>query len=150
MDMQQCGMYWFYQTLNTAGRISQDLKWCNFSNIWIMQTVSEEQRSWILLTIVCVPDYDLLSPHPLPLFLRVRKSKNFPDSKIFVGNTFWIKCVNRVYFQGIRCACKILSKRMIHTPFMLHGVNLKGKRCALKGEVNPIFFIPPLGQNWAN
>ena len=20
----------------------------------------------------------------------------------------------------------------------------------LKGEVNPIFFIPPLGQNWAN
>ena len=32
---------------------------------------------------------------------RVRKSKNFPDSKIFVAKTFRIKCVNRVNFQNI-------------------------------------------------
>ena len=30
---------------------------------------------------------------------RVRKSKNFPDSKIFVAKTFRIKRVNRVNFQ---------------------------------------------------
>ena len=27
--------------------------------------------------------------------IRVRKSKNFPDSKIFIAKTFRIKCVNR-------------------------------------------------------
>ena len=34
-----------------------------------------------------------------PLKSRVTKSKNFPDSKIFVAKTFRIKCVNHVNFQ---------------------------------------------------
>ena len=36
--------------------------------------------------------------------VRVTKSKNFPDSKIFVAKTFQIKHVNRVNFQ-IREKC---------------------------------------------
>ena len=42
--------------------------------------------------------------HLLVLLLRVTKSKNFPDSKIFVAKTFRIKRVNRVNFQ-IRDKC---------------------------------------------
>ena len=30
---------------------------------------------------------------------RVTKSENFPDSKIFVAKTFWIKPVNCIIFQ---------------------------------------------------
>ena len=39
------------------------------------------------------------------LCCRVRKSENFPDSKIFVAKTFWIKRVNCVnYWIGDKCA----------------------------------------------
>ena len=30
---------------------------------------------------------------------RVRKGENFPDSKIFVAKTFWIKPINCIIFQ---------------------------------------------------
>ena len=33
------------------------------------------------------------------MLIRVRKSKNFPDSRIFVAKTFRIKSVNRVDFH---------------------------------------------------
>ena len=39
---------------------------------------------------------DVSKPHMLMVVLiRVRKSKNFPDSKISTAKTFRIKCVNR-------------------------------------------------------
>ena len=45
------------------------------------------------------PTYLPIWPTYLPTYLpthRVRKSKNFPDSKIFTAKTFRIMCVNRV------------------------------------------------------
>ena len=41
--------------------------------------------------------------------IRVTKSENFPDSKIFVAKTFRIKRVNRVNFQiRDKCALKVV------------------------------------------
>ena len=46
----------------------------------------------------------ILSRAQLGHMARVTKSKNFPDSKIFVAKTFRIKCVNLTNFQ-IRDKC---------------------------------------------
>ena len=55
---------------------------------------------------------------------RVRKSKNFPDSKIFHAKTFRIKRVNRDTFAF---ATKVLKTREFHVFFAnVHNVELNG------------------------
>ena len=67
---------------------------------------------------------------------RVRKSENFPYSKIFVAKTLQIKCVNRVNFQirftyaKYKVYLQILSISMV--PNKLHGVHLYEKLFAIK------------------
>ena len=52
---------------------------------------------------------------------RVRKSENFPDSKIFVAKTFRIKRVNCVNFQFCdKCAQKVGLQDFMHK----HGPNM--------------------------
>ena len=53
---------------------------------------------------------------PVQCSIRVTKSENFPDTKIFVAKTFRIKRVNRANFQiRDKCAwfCKILCISMV-------------------------------------
>ena len=53
-----------------------------------------ENRFAIYTFFTCITDLNKVMVTFRDLF-RVRKSKNFPDSKIFTAKTFRINCVNR-------------------------------------------------------
>ena len=80
------------------------------------------------------------------MLIRVRKSKDFPDSRIFVAKTFRIKSVNRVNFQirdkSTYKVC-LLDFKHKNGPYsnMLHGVHLKGKQCELMHFIGFFKFI---------
>ena len=67
--------------------------------VWYFQAETHRERDWKKENVgsAFTPECSPL----LGVMFRVRKSKNFPDSKIFVAKTFRIKCVNRVNFQNI-------------------------------------------------
>ena len=75
---------------------------------------------------------------------RVRKSKNFPDSKIFGAKTFRIKRVNRVDFQICdKCAKKVFLQDFVHKrgPNMLSTSYRHSSRSSKLSLYHPDIFL---------